>query len=350
MAATAACLLVKKSDFDQIGGFDDTFHNGFEDIDLCLRLGDCGQRIRYCPTSVVYHLESVTRWYDRPESTEHNDTLYDQRWRGRVTADDIQHFMDDGLLAIEYGQSYPVTLTISPLLAAARYDDTTLSGVEELLTARSRQVMDLLFAQTRAVLRERSVAMPTPPVAHHTTSPKSTTLFAGGSHLIGEGPARHLVSVLMPVKNEATSLAELIPLVLNQTAPAMLEIIAVDSGSDDDTVEVLRQFNATIISIDPADFNHGLTRNLAAERAKGDLLLFLNGRTRPIGPNWLGPLLADIDEDPTVAGTCSRVVAHPDADLLVRAEGLLELSGDKARQRKSINDWDVYPGDVARRA
>jgi GT2 family glycosyltransferase len=342
VAATAACLLIRREDFDAMNGFDSAFHNGYEDVDLCLRLREAGREIRYCPSSVVYHLESVTRWPSGAESTEPNDQLYDRRWRRNVTPNDIQTFIDDGLLTLDYGLYHPLTMTVSPFLAAIRRDGDETSRLERLLTVRSRQVMDLLAAQTRSELAQRAANGLATRLAPRTNGSHSRVVSAGRTQLIGNGSARHLVSLLLPVKNEADSLRALLPLVLDQDTAALLEIVAVDSGSGDDTIDVLREFDATVLAIPAADFDHGLTRNIAAENAKGDMLVFLNGRSRPVGRDWLGPLLAAVDGDPLVAGACSRIVAHPDADLITMRDTELELSGATHRQRKQITDWAAY--------
>ncbi|MEK6671671.1 MAG: glycosyltransferase [Nitrospirota bacterium] len=57
---TAACMLVRREVFEQVGRFDEGFKNGFEDVDLCLKIRERGWRIVYRPDSVVYHLESQT--------------------------------------------------------------------------------------------------------------------------------------------------------------------------------------------------------------------------------------------------------------------------------------------------
>jgi len=87
-AVTAACMLVRRSAFLDLGGFDESYMNGFEDVDFCLRLREKGHRIVYCPTSVVLHHESMTegRWLQE----ERNFDLFCERWaerlRGRGTA------------------------------------------------------------------------------------------------------------------------------------------------------------------------------------------------------------------------------------------------------------------------
>ena len=58
---TAACVLIRRELFEQLGGLDTAYRNGYEDVDFCLRAGELGHKIRSCPTSVLYHLESASR-------------------------------------------------------------------------------------------------------------------------------------------------------------------------------------------------------------------------------------------------------------------------------------------------
>ncbi|MFI5003719.1 MAG: glycosyltransferase [Solirubrobacterales bacterium] len=341
-AATGACLLVRSEDFEQLGGFDSAFHNGYEDVDLCLRLGQRGREVWYCHDSVVYHLESVTRWpTGRAQDLEGNERLYDERWRGRVAPDDVQHYLDDGLLELEYGSSYPLTVAVAPDLGVVRSDSEELAGLERSLSARSRQVMEMQAALTRAMLNGGGGQ---PSALNGGARARATprVLARGGIHRLDDGGAERLVSLVLPVKNQERDVRELLPLVLAQRANARLEIVAVDSGSRDGTVAALAQAGATVVAIDPADFDHGLTRNLAVEHAAGEVLVFLSGRSRPAGANWLAPLLSVLDEDPHAAGVCSRVLPRPDADPLSVRDGERELSGSSERTRKAIEDWESY--------
>ena len=345
VGATAACLLVRRKDFDELGGFDTAFHNGYEDVDLCLRLGQRGREVWYCHDCVVYHLESVTRWpTGRAQDLENNERLYEERWREKVSPDDLKHYLEDGLLGLEYGSTYPLTFSVAPALGVVRSDTDELAGLERLLNVRSRQVMELQGAQTRAVLRDggpQRLVNANGKVAR--AEKKVPRLLArGSSQRLRGNDSERLVSLVLPVKNQERDMRELLPLVLAQKASARLEIVAVDSGSHDATVAVLTEMGATVVSIDPADFDHGLTRNLAAEYAKGEVLAFLSGRSRPADENWLAPLLSVLDEDPYAAGACSRVLPRTGADLLTARDGERELSGSSERMRKAIQDWESY--------
>jgi GT2 family glycosyltransferase len=57
-AVTGACCLVRKSTFEEVGGFDENFVHGCEDIDLCLRLGQAGYKHYVAADSVIYHYVS----------------------------------------------------------------------------------------------------------------------------------------------------------------------------------------------------------------------------------------------------------------------------------------------------
>lgn len=67
-AVTAACMMVKKSDFDAVGGLDETFQVAFNDIDLCMKFSAAGKKIIFTPYAELYHYESKSRGLeDTPE-------------------------------------------------------------------------------------------------------------------------------------------------------------------------------------------------------------------------------------------------------------------------------------------
>ena len=116
-AVTAACCLVRASVFRAVGGFDRIFVNGWEDTDLCLRVGAAGHEIHYCPESEVLHLESATRDGSSPRE-QANRRTWGERWLGHVRADCLELWADDGLLVVDLlGPRYPVRVRFAPELA-----------------------------------------------------------------------------------------------------------------------------------------------------------------------------------------------------------------------------------------
>lgn len=144
-AVTAACALVRRGPFEEVGGFDAAFRNCLEDTDLCLRLGERGHEIHYCHESVLQHLESVSRGR-RSKEIERNARLFRDRWGGRVQPDELAYYVEDGLLRVGYGDAYPVRMDVAPELATVTGDSDREQRVLEL---RSAQVLDLLKETVR---------------------------------------------------------------------------------------------------------------------------------------------------------------------------------------------------------
>jgi GT2 family glycosyltransferase len=92
---TGACLLIRTAVFRQVGLYDENFRNGYEDVDLCLRVRQSGYRIVYNPDCVVYHLESMTA--DRKNHSLDNLSFFKKKWHGRIVPDDFRYYREDGL-------------------------------------------------------------------------------------------------------------------------------------------------------------------------------------------------------------------------------------------------------------
>ena len=70
-AVTAACLLVKKEAYEEVGGLEETLKVAFNDVDFCLKVREKGYRVIYNPYALLYHYESKSRGYeDTPEKIE----------------------------------------------------------------------------------------------------------------------------------------------------------------------------------------------------------------------------------------------------------------------------------------
>jgi GT2 family glycosyltransferase len=145
-AVSAACLLLRSSVFEQLEGFDPTFRNGFEDVDLCLRVQEAGYEVHYCPASLLVHFEAATRG-ENAEVFRGNSEHFLARWSETVVQDDVATYVEDGLLRIVPGDLYPLELEVDPLLATTNADGVT-SEAFRLLGLRSRQVFELLKENT----------------------------------------------------------------------------------------------------------------------------------------------------------------------------------------------------------
>ena len=63
-AVTAACLLTKRSVYDEVGGFNEELTVAYNDVDYCFKIRDLGLHVVYEPTAKLYHYESVSRGFD----------------------------------------------------------------------------------------------------------------------------------------------------------------------------------------------------------------------------------------------------------------------------------------------
>lgn len=120
-------------------------------------------------------------------------------------------------------------------------------------------------------------------------------------------------SVLIPVKNGGPLLGDVLDAVLAQDAPWPFEVIVVDSGSSDKSVECARSRGVRVETIPAAEFGHGRTRNMLASLAQGQFLVFITQDARPAHAHWLRNLVEGCDFTPRVAGAFGPHRAHPDA-------------------------------------
>jgi len=104
-AVTGACLMIRKTVFEELEGFDERFVLAFNDIDLCLKLRDKGYLIIFTPYTELYHHESKTRGYD--------NTLEKQK----IFRIEIKNFQDKWRHMLELGDPY-----YSPNLTLLRED------------------------------------------------------------------------------------------------------------------------------------------------------------------------------------------------------------------------------------
>jgi GT2 family glycosyltransferase len=63
-AVTAACLVVRRNVFEEVGGLDETLEVAFNDVDFCLRVAEHGYYNVWTPWAELYHHESATRGYE----------------------------------------------------------------------------------------------------------------------------------------------------------------------------------------------------------------------------------------------------------------------------------------------
>lgn len=82
-AVTGACVLFRRAVFDAVGGLDEQYVNGAEDVDLCFKLRAAGYRIYLAPGSRIRHHVSLSR-KEVSGRNERNSRMLFARWRREV--------------------------------------------------------------------------------------------------------------------------------------------------------------------------------------------------------------------------------------------------------------------------
>ncbi len=136
---TAACMIMRRADFQELGGFDTGFLNGSEDIDLCLRIISHGKKIRYQPKCVVIHYESQSE--GRLNYSRQNAERLHNRWKGQVISDFGERVARDISQCISNGLMYEICRNGSEadwtdLLAINRHLELNGKGNPELIVSQ----------------------------------------------------------------------------------------------------------------------------------------------------------------------------------------------------------------------
>jgi len=125
------------------------------------------------------------------------------------------------------------------------------------------------------------------------------------------------VSIIIPTKNAGDDFEFLLKVLKNQKGFKEIEIVIVDSGSLDNTLQIAEAYNAKIINILPEEFSHSYARNLGAENASGDYLLLTVQDALPPTETWLYELMTVLINNDVAAVSCAEF-PREDADLFYR--------------------------------
>jgi rhamnosyltransferase len=162
-----------------------------------------------------------------------------------------------------------------------------------------------------------------------------------------------LVSVLLLTRNGRATLPRVLASIRSQSAPFQVEIVAVDSGSDDGTRELLAGGADRLVEVEPDRFNHGMTRNLGVEACRGELVVLLVQDAEPASTEWLARLAAPLASEDAVpgapgrrslAGTYGRQIPRADASGVVRAYLDRYAACSPVPRRQTVAGREAYDG------
>ena len=138
-------------------------------------------------------------------------------------------------------------------------------------------------------------------------------------------------SVVIPTKNPGQIFRDVLDRVLEQDCPWPFEILVIDSGSSDGTLEYARSKpGVRVHEITPQEFGHGRTRNLAASLSTGDFIAFITHDALPVDTGWLLKLVEAVEQDDNIAGAFGRHIAYPDATPFIKRDLEVHFAGFSA--------------------
>jgi rhamnosyltransferase len=124
-------------------------------------------------------------------------------------------------------------------------------------------------------------------------------------------------SIIIRTKNEGKYIGRCLQQVYRQHFTDF-DVILVDSGSTDGTLEIAERFPIRLITIRPETFTYGFALNVGIAATDAPVVVALSGHSIPYDSNWLGNLVKRF-KDPKMAGVYSRQVCYPDSPIYEKA-------------------------------
>lgn len=151
------------------------------------------------------------------------------------------------------------------------------------------------------------------------------------------------VSVVILVKNEEKYIGPTLDMVFKQDIDRKYEVIIIDSGSQDHTLDIAKRYPVKIVEILAKEFCHGRTRNLGVQIAAGEIMVFLNADASPMNKDWLKTLVTHFKNGEKIIGVYSRTYPRRNCNPL-DARSILTDSYlfDENKKIKYINSFSRY--------
>ncbi|MHB8084682.1 MAG: glycosyltransferase family 2 protein [Dehalococcoidia bacterium] len=115
-------------------------------------------------------------------------------------------------------------------------------------------------------------------------------------------------SIIILTKNGGANFPRLLDRIYSQKYSGSYEVIAIDSGSTDGTLEAAGKYPLKLVEIKAEEFHHGRTRNLGAAMAEGRFLIYITQDALPVNDGWLQKLTDNL-ADPQIAMVVGRQIA-----------------------------------------
>jgi rhamnosyltransferase len=123
-------------------------------------------------------------------------------------------------------------------------------------------------------------------------------------------------SVVVPTFNAGPTFEALLDKLFVQETDFDYEILVIDSGSTDGTLEQARRHGASVHQVPWAEFDHGATRDLGVSLSSGEYVAFIVQDAVPLDERWLAAMIENLDRDGLIAGVYGQQIPRPESSPL----------------------------------
>lgn len=124
------------------------------------------------------------------------------------------------------------------------------------------------------------------------------------------------VTIVIPTKNAGEILEKCLEAVFSQKTKYEYEVICVDSGSSDNTLEIISKYPVKLYKIAPEEFGHGKTRNYGASKGSGEYIVFITQDAVPASDTWLENFIDAMKIDDEIVGGFGIHYPYPDCNVI----------------------------------
>jgi glycosyltransferase involved in cell wall biosynthesis len=150
------------------------------------------------------------------------------------------------------------------------------------------------------------------------------------------------ISAVIPVRDGDRYLDELLVALARE---GVEEILVLDSGSCDRSLDIARSAGVELLEIPPHEFGHGRTRNLGAERTSGELICFLTQDATPV-PGWLAAYREAFELDERVGAAYGPHLPRPDTSPMIARELTEFFAGFEAGEERTEGERAAHPRET----
>jgi glycosyltransferase involved in cell wall biosynthesis len=117
------------------------------------------------------------------------------------------------------------------------------------------------------------------------------------------GEQKPEISIIIRSKNEERFIGQVLSAIFQQDIDLPFEVIVIDSGSTDRTLDIVRRHAVRMYEIEAREFSYGSALNFGARLAEGRYLINLSAHCIPTSDRWIFNMLRDLRANPSIAAT-----------------------------------------------